>query len=105
MPREKDLRVPCYDNKGYVLFFQMIHQMIGLLAVSEIDVDQSDIGRLLGNQTPGIALCCDRPQDIGAAGLQKPLQSVTDVPGIFNDENADTFEFQGAGFGRTNSTR
>jgi hypothetical protein len=85
--RRRDIGVAGYHDNTDTLIVQLINKAIGLLTVSQVDVNQSHIGGALGNHPPGVGRGCGWTGNIGSPRLKQHLQSRPDVPRILDDED------------------
>ena len=80
-----------YDDNRDAFFLKSIEQGIGLLAIPQVDVYDRHVGLALGDQALGVSYGGSRARHIRSQRTQQTLDGVSDVPGIFNQQNARTF--------------
>ena len=76
---------------------QPINQVVGPLAVSQIDVDDGYVGSALGNQALGVRYGGSRTGYIRSQCAKQTLDGIADMPGIFNQEDTRAFQFRRSG--------
>jgi len=76
---------------------QTINQVVGSLAVSQIDVDDRYIGGVLRNQALGVRYGGSRAGYIRSQYAKQTLHGIAELPGIFNQQDSRAFQFRRAG--------
>ena len=76
---------------------QTINQVVGPLAVPQIDVDEGYIGSVLRNQALGVRYGGSRTGYIRSQYAKQTLHGVAELPGIFNQQDARAVQFRRSG--------